>query len=210
MQSIEAKNMIQHQVHTWEILDESLLLLMDQIDRQHFVHPDYHGVAYSEGAIKAVNGTLMLPAKEVGRMLTTLSIAQTDNVAVVGAESGYAVALMAQLSQHVTWFLPKTVDVLTPEIKGVTRMNKDLLNEWQQDGPFDVIVVMGGMLSVPPSFLTSLRSAGRLWVVLAENATLMTATLFVRGGQQEVMSKRLFETKWPLLSGAHLTPDFLL
>ncbi len=210
MQSIEAKNMVQHQVHTWDMLDKSLLLLMGHVDRQTFVHPDYHSVAYSEGAIKAVNGTVMLPAKEVARMLDALSIGQTDSVALVGPESGYVAALIAQLSEHVTWFLPKNIGEKTPVIDGVNCVHKDLLHEWQQDGPFDVVVILGAVQKVLPSFFAALRVNGRLWAVVAKDDKLMTATCFIHKGQQNDSPRTLYETRWPFLPGAHLNAGFSL
>ena len=208
MSSLARKNLVQHQVHTWETLNSDNLLLMENVDRQPFVHPDYHGVAFSEGSIKAVNGTIMRPAKEIGRMLETLTVNQTDSVAVVGPNSGYLLALLSQLSQHVTWFVSKAMAEKTPEIPGIHIANKDLLNEWQQDGPFDVVIILGALETLPLSFLTAMRNNGRMWSIIANKNRAMKAILTKKNDNHDYQHTSLFETHWPRLPGANSEEKF--
>jgi protein-L-isoaspartate(D-aspartate) O-methyltransferase len=205
MRDLAESNMIRHQVHTWDVIDHGILALMGVVPRDQFVAEAYQGVAFSEAPIKAKNGALLPPAREIGRLLEVLAVASTESIAVVGAESGYLVTLLSQLGHHVSWVCPGASNeqamLDTLGITNVTLHDQDLLTGWQQEGPYDVVVVMGAMGRVPQTFIDVLTQSGRLFVVQGQSETVMTAWLMTRDGDQ-LQRRSLFETRWPWLPGA--------
>ena len=210
MQDNAAKNMIRHQVHTWNVVDHEVLQLLAATARERYVAPAYQGVAYSEGPIVAQNGVSMPPARELGRVLETCAIQHTDSVVIVGPESGYLVDLVAQLSHHVSWVAPAALANNTVLVHPVNCMDKHVLSGWQQEGPFDVVIVAGAMPSLPQDFLQSLTLGGRLFVVLGKSKQLMTAWCITRLTEDNWQHASLYEVVWPWLPEACPVAHFVL
>lgn len=203
--SLAQDNMIRHQVHTWEVADHTILQQMALVPRSRFVDPEYAGVACADVLVKALNGAMMIPAAEVGRILTRMQVKSTESVAVVGAESGYVVALLAQMAHHVTWYLPQSMHEKTPVIEGVSVVNWQASTAFWQDGPFDVILVVGAVQSMPKEWTTALAKGGRLWWAQGDSAKLQTTWLLTDNGAQSQ-----YETSWPWLEGHSPEDCFVL
>jgi protein-L-isoaspartate(D-aspartate) O-methyltransferase len=205
-----AYNMIHHQAHTWNVVDHGVLQLMAQVARERYVALAYQGVAYSEGAIVASNGVAMPPAREVGLMLETCAIKHTDSVMVVGPESGYLLDLIARQSHHVSWVVSAAISNNTPLSAQVNCIDKSATSGWQQEGPFDVVIVVGAMPSLPQDFLQALNVDGRLFVVLGESTKLMTAWCITRTEKEHWQHKSMYEVVWPWLPEACPEEKFVL
>ena len=54
-------NMIQQQVRPWVVLDNQVLSVLDEIDRQDFVPDSYKGLAYADYQIPVCAGSTMFP-----------------------------------------------------------------------------------------------------------------------------------------------------
>lgn len=216
MQEVSAENMIRRQVRTWDVFDHDVLEAMIAVPRDRFVDQAYQGVAFAEAEVPGKNGCLIRPSREIGRLLALLSLRSTDSIALVGPDSGYMVTLLARLGYHVTWFLPNVgsqanscqkpdVD-LFQSLKNVTVLDRSFS---EADGPFDAIVVMGAMHTLPQYYLDALREDGRIFVVLGESSLVMTAWLISREGEQDWRKESVFEVRWPWLPGAAPEEHFI-
>jgi Protein-L-isoaspartate carboxylmethyltransferase len=168
------------------------------------------GGGFFEGPIVASNGVAMPPAREVGCVLESCAIKRTDSVLLVGPESGYLVDLIARQSHHVSWVVPEAISNNTPLLAKVNCIDKSLLSGWQQEGPFDVVIVAGAVVSMPQDFLQALNLGGRLFVVQGESTKLMTAWCITRKEKDHWHHKSLYEVVWPWLPGAGLEEKFVL
>src|SRR5262245_8752733 len=95
------EQMIDQQVHTWQVFDERVLDAMRAVPRDRFVPTTYRGVAFADAPIPLTHGQSMLPAKVHGRILQALAIDPGDVGLVVGAGTGYLPACMARLASRV-------------------------------------------------------------------------------------------------------------
>ena len=94
-------NMIEQQIRPWEVLDNQVLTVIEQLNREDFVDPVYRGLAYADCQIPLADGVRMLPPTVEGRMLQALLLSDTDQVLEVGSGSGYISACLASLAGHV-------------------------------------------------------------------------------------------------------------
>ena len=94
--NIEAarKQMIEQQVHAWDVFDERVLKTMRQVQREEFAPVRYRDVAFADSAIPLAHGQTMLPAKVHGRILQALAVGEGDVALEVGAGTGYLSACL--------------------------------------------------------------------------------------------------------------------
>lgn len=208
-------NMVKQQLRTWHVLDERVLALYRDVPREQFMPEDYRQLAFADLSIPIDHGQTTMPPKEEARMLQALDVQATDNVLQVGIGNGYVTALLAKLANWV--YSIDNVEALTEQaaqrlqalnIDNVTLLTGDVIEGWQQQAPFDVIVITGSLSRLPEIFRRSLFVGGRLFVILGE-APVMRATLIKRVAEDRWLEEKLFETDRPRLSGVEQPARFV-
>ena len=200
-------NMIEQQIRTWEVLDDSVLSLLSVVKREEFVPAAYRSMAFVDTEVPLPNGQSMLAPKVEARLLQELAVQRHERVLEVGSGSGYMAALLAQKAQHVTTLEidPGLAAFASDNLKrawvvNVTVMNADASQAPPVDGPFDVIVLSGSVAEVPPVLLGQLKPGGRL-VAIVGQLPVMRAVLMTRGEDAGHASVELFDTVAPRLIG---------
>jgi protein-L-isoaspartate(D-aspartate) O-methyltransferase len=201
-------NMIEQQIRPWNVLDQEVLDLLHVVKREAFVPAAYQNLAFADVEIPLPGGEVMLNPKIEARMLQELNLKKHENVLEIGAGSGYMAALMAHRARHVT-----TVEI-SPEIKALAEQNiakAGIANVtvaegngalgWEQGGPFDVIVISGGVESIPEALLKQVKVGGRIAAIIGRSPA-MTAVVVNRVSETGYDTVTLFETNVRPLSGA--------
>ncbi|MGZ5236906.1 MAG: protein-L-isoaspartate O-methyltransferase family protein [Caldimonas sp.] len=179
-------NMIEQQIRTWEVLDDSVLLLLSVVKREEFVPPAYRSMAFVDTEVPLPHGQSMLAPKVEARLLQELAVQRHERVLEVGAGSGYMAALLAHKAQHVTTLeiIPELAAFASDSLRRAWVMNTTVLNADAAqappvDGPFDVIVLSGSVAEVPRFLLAQLKPGGRL-VAIVGQLPIMRAVLMTR------------------------------
>ena len=193
-------NMVEQQIRTWEVLDQTVLDLLYVVRREEFVPDAYRTLAFSDLEIPIGAGQKMMQPKVEARILQEVAPKSTDRVLEVGTGSGYLAALLAHRARHV-----HSVEVL-PELKrlgeanlrragvaNVTVEGGDAARGWAKQAPYDVIVLAGSTPELPDAFLDQLAPGGRLFAVVGE-APVMEARLVTCVGPSSFNTVDLFET----------------
>lgn len=201
-------NMVEQQVRPWEVLDEDVLDSMMTVKREEFVPPDFRSLAFSEAEIPIGCGQIMLSPVIEGKLLQAAQVKPTDTVLEIGAGSGYFAALLAARADWVRsieiepQLAAMAADNLNNAgIENVIVEEGDGAEGWPSHGPYDVIVVSGGMPILPPGFQAQLKAGGRL-VAFIGQAPVMVARLVTCVREGEYESIDLFENVVPLLRNA--------
>ena len=200
-------NMIEQQIRTWEVLDPTVLDLLQQIPRKAFVPEGYKGLAFADLEIPLGHGQSMLSPKLEARMLQALDLKNTDRVLEIGTGSGYMTALLAKLAGHVTSveMVPQlsqgaALKLAQHGIFNVTLEVGDGARGWG-NATYDVIVLTGSTPVLPESFQRQLNVGGRLLAVVGE-APAMEAVLTTCVAEGVYRRTTLFETCIPALQNA--------
>jgi protein-L-isoaspartate(D-aspartate) O-methyltransferase len=197
-------NMIEQQIRTWDVLDQDVLDLLYAVRREEFVPAAFRKLAFSDLEIPlyegAGEGERMLQPKIEARILQELAVKKYERVLEVGSGSGYLAALLAARAQHV-----HSVEI-NPKLKmfaeenlrraAVDNVNVELgdgAQGWQQHAPYDVVVLTGSTSVLPPSFLSQLKTGGRLFAVVGD-PPVMEARLVTCVGRDSYHTIDLFET----------------
>lgn len=197
--------MIESQVRTWEVLDQSVLDLLLVVRREEFVPEKHRALAFADMEIPLGHGEAMLSPKLEARMVQELGIRKTDKVLEVGTGSGYVTALCAKLGgqvvsvERIAEFSQSAARKLAGHgIQNVQLVVGEAAEGWPSAGPYDVILLTGSLPFLPDSLQNQLRSGGRLLAVVGE-PPVMTAMLVTRISDHAFNSVRLFETGIPPL-----------
>lgn len=193
-------NMIEQQIRTWEVLDPTVLQLLNDIPREQFVPAAYQGLAFADLEIPIGHGQLMLSPKLEGRLLQALSIKNSDHVLHIGTGTGYLTALLAKLAKDVIAVeIEPALSALAAQhlkaqqIQNVTLEVGDAAHGWSQQAPYDVIVFGASSPVEPANVRQQLAIGGRMLIVLG-SAPVMRATLIQRISEHGFREDVLFET----------------
>ncbi len=202
-------NMVEQQVRPWEVLDQSVLDLLFVVRREDFVPPAYRRLAFVDmeiplrievdGAVYD-SGESMFAPKVEARILQELGIRPHEHVLEIGTGSGHMAALAAHKAQHV---LSIEIDerlkrfgeanLARAGVRNVRVERGDGARGWPARAPYDVIIVSGGLPTLPPVLLEQLKIGGRLAAIVGE-APVMTAQIVTRVTDAGYDTLKLFET----------------
>lgn len=201
-------NMIEQQIRPWEVLDQRVLDLLNELPRENFVPQRYRKLAYADTTISLGDEQVMMPPRVEARILQGLNIQADETVLEVGTGSGYVTALLASLAEHVYSVdinaeMTRTAGEKLADhgIINVTLETGDAARGWDAHAPYDVIVITGSLPLLPNNFKQALNIGGRLLAIVGD-APAMDVVLITRVGESEWTQETLFETDLPALINA--------
>ncbi len=141
--------------------------------REDFVPKSERARAYDHAFLDIGYGVTISGPHLVARMTTSLEIGRSDKVLEIGTGSGYQSAYLSHLTDQV-W----TIEIIRPlaertrgiyealieggysEYKAITSKFADGYYGWEDNAPFDKIIVTCGVDHVPPPLLQQLKPGG--------------------------------------------------
>ncbi len=198
-------NMVEQQVRTWEVLDQSVLDLLLVVKREDFAPPAYRALAFMDLEIPLKvdgidTGEFMFAPKVEGRFLQEIGIKPHEHVLEIGTGSGFMAALAAHKAQHV---LTVEIDqrlahfgadnLARAGVRNVKVEVGDGAGGWAARAPYDAIIVSGSLPALPDSLLSQLKIGGRMALIVGD-APVMTAQIVTRVGDGAYDRLPLFET----------------
>ncbi|NEX19395.1 protein-L-isoaspartate O-methyltransferase [Thiorhodococcus mannitoliphagus] len=199
--------MIQQQVRPWSVLDDRVLDVMGQLQREDFVPDAYRGLAYADIEIPIGEGSCMLPPKLVGHLLQSVNVAPGDKALEIGTGTGYVTTCLSKLGARV---ISVEIDpalaaaaharLSALKVKQVDVQEADGLAGRIPGGPYNVIAITGSMptedsLSL---FQDQLAIGGRLFCILGTEP-VMQCLRITRESASVLRRDALIETSVPPL-----------
>ena len=207
-------NMIQQQVRPWNVLDDQILELLEEVKREDFCPAEHRDMAFMDLEIPIGHGQVMLTPRVQARLVQDLQLKPTDKVLQIGTGTGYMTALLASRSQQVQAFeihpelVKQTADNLRKAgISNVDLRHGDGLAGALANGPYDAIVLCGSVSHVPHSLLEQLNVGGRLIAVVGDEP-MMRATVVTRESDTVFQTTQPWDVVIPRLEGVSDTPAF--
>lgn len=207
-------NMVEQQIRPWEVLDQSVLDLLFTVKREEFVPAASKSLAFVDMELPLGQGQVMLAPRVEARLLQELSVKPSDKVLEIGTGSGYMAALLAAKAEHVVSveINAELADVARGNltragITNVTVETADGARGLAARGPYDVIVISGGVPAIPEAILKQLRVGGRLAAIVG-TAPVMRAQLVTCTAEGIYNTVNMFETVVPMLENFCAEPAF--
>ena len=166
---IERLQMIREQLERRNIHDERVLQAMAAVPRHLFVPQKLSEHAYDDSALPIGAGQTISQPFIVALTASALQLRPQDRVLEIGAGSGYAAAVLAQLVAEV-WTVER-VRALAEEAAqrlhdlGYTNVHVgvgDGTSGWPEHAPYDAIAVAAAAPAIPRPLLDQLALGGRL------------------------------------------------
>jgi protein-L-isoaspartate(D-aspartate) O-methyltransferase len=206
-------NMIDTQVRCQDVTDPRIHAAMAAVARERFVPPARRALAYADVAVELVPGRFMLDPRSLAKALQLAEVTAEDGVLDVGCGTGYSSAVLGRLAKSVV-ALEQDADLVriasqalanAPGSVEVTQGS--LIEGFKMGGPYDVILVNGGIEARPDTLLGQLAEGGRL-VAFLQTGAQGRATLFVRE-QGQIGSRPGFDSTVPMLAGFKKSQGFI-
>lgn len=210
--------MVEQQIRTWEVLDQTVLDLLFQVKREDFVPAAYRSLAFVDMEIPLGHGQVMMPPKMEARVLQELSPKPNERALEIGTGSGYFAALLGKRAAHVTSI--EMFEDLSRDAAG--KLAKAGANNVQlkvgdaakspagmigDAEKFDVIALTGSVPMLPQAFLDVLKPGGRLFAIVGD-APVMKATIFTKTSETATIASEIFETAFAPLINAQQPSRF--
>lgn len=200
-------NMVEQQIRTWEVLDQSVLDLLMVVKREEFVPEAYRALALMDVEIPLGNdapGQCMMTPKLEARIIQTLAPKPHERALEIGTGSGYLTALLAKCAQSVASIelVPRLANLAAVKLAQAGIGNVEITTGDAAQSPaaflpagqqFEVIVLTGSVPMLPQDYLANLAVGGRLFAIVGD-APVMKATLVTKAAENAISESALFET----------------
>ena len=157
------------------ITNSRVLASMRQVPRHEFVLPQYRKEAYVDAAFPIGAKQTISPPYIVAYMTQTIDPQPDDRVLEIGTGSGYQAAVLSNLVKEVYTIeivesLHKSAAERLHRLKYTNVKTKfgDGYLGWEENAPFDKIIVTCSPENVPKPLIEQLKEGGRLLVPLGE------------------------------------------
>lgn len=171
--AIARANMVENQLRPNRIDDPRVLQAMGDIPRELFVPKALRGCAYGDEDLALGQGRFLIEPLALGKLLQASEPKAEDVVLVVGDVTGYAAAVLSRLAGTVFLLLPageltQPLEALLGErgCDNVVLQVGDSADGHPAQAPFDLIVLVGSVPSIPANLLEQLGDQGRLVTVV--------------------------------------------
>ena len=169
-------NMVEGQLRTNKVTDEAVLEGFLTVPRERFVPASLRGIAYVDDDVPLGNGRVLVEPLVLARLLQLAEIGKGDKVLEIGCATGYATAILAGIAARVV-ALESDAQLVAAARRnlaalgcGNVELQEGPLNAgWRSAGPYNVILINGGVGEVPAAVSEQLAEGGRL-VTVAEAA----------------------------------------
>ena len=163
------------------IRDPRVLDAMRSVPRERFVEPGFEEFAYEDSPLQIGEQQTISQPYIVAFMIEAAELRPGDRVLEVGAGSGYAAAVMAQIAERVYTIerYPSLGEQARARFSGLGYDNIELAvgdgtRGWPEEAPFDAILVAAGGPAVPQALREQLAIGGRLVIPVGEMGTYQT------------------------------------
>jgi protein-L-isoaspartate(D-aspartate) O-methyltransferase len=184
------QQMVQKQLTARGINDQRVLSAMAKVPREEFVPADGRGEAYEDGPLPIGYGQTISQPYIVAFMTEQLRPKPSDRVLEVGTGSGYQAAILAELVSEVYSIeivepLAKSAEATLQRLgyKNVHVKFGDGYKGWQEEGPFDAIIVTCAPDKVPQPLVDQLKDDGRMVIPVGDRFAQQLYLLEKKNGQ---------------------------
>lgn len=172
--------MVSSQLRTNNVSDPRIVAAMEAVARERFVPAERATLAYVDVPIPLSGGRALNAPLVTARLITESGVGAGEKVLLIGAATGYAAALLAQLGAKVTALevddsLVAAARAALGKASGITLVTGPLEAGWRKGAPYDVILIDGAVEAVPAAIATQLAVDGRLLTGLVDNGVTRLA-----------------------------------
>ena len=169
--------MVETQVRPSDVTKFPIIDAMLSVPRELFVPREQAEAAYISENVPIAPGRVVLEPRTLGKLLDAINIGGNELVLDIGAGYGYSSALVARMAEAVIaveedeTLAAEAQSILSDQgADNVVVHTGPLIDGAVQHGPYDAILIQGGVEQVPVGLLDQLKEGGRIGCVFMEGA----------------------------------------
>ncbi|MBJ6371382.1 protein-L-isoaspartate O-methyltransferase family protein [Sedimentitalea arenosa] len=207
--------MVDTQVRPSDVTKFPIIDAMLSVPREVFLPDALREAAYAGENIDLGDGRVVLEPRTLAKMLDALDISGDEMVLDIGCAHGYSSAVVARMAQVVvaleedeTMAAEAETALADAGVDNVIVHTGALAQGAAEHGPYDVILIEGGIGTLPDAIADQLKEGGRIACLFMEDALGVVRIGYKSGG---AISWRFeFNAGAPVLPGFRKQEAFAL
>jgi len=171
--------MVANQLRTTGVSDARVLAAVGTVARERFVPADRVSAAYADVTVPIGDGRELNPPLATARLLSEAGPRGHERALVVGAATGYAAAVLAELVASVVAVEEDPALAATARETlagtGVTLIEAPLAEGHRSGAPYDLILIDGAVEEVPQPLIDQLADGGGLATAIIDRGVTRLA-----------------------------------
>ncbi|WP_189369665.1 protein-L-isoaspartate O-methyltransferase family protein [Tateyamaria omphalii] len=207
--------MVDTQVRPADVTKFPIIDAMLTVQREDYVPVAQRETAYMGENLDLGEGRVLLEPRTLAKMLDALDVAPDELVLDVGSALGYSAAIIAHMAQAVVALEDNEAmaaeaqeTLMSAGVDNVVTHVEALKAGAAEHGPYDVIVVEGGVTHVPDDLLSQLKDGGRIAAVFMDGPLGEVRIGYKMDGT--ISWRRAFNAGAPILPGFEKQDAFTL
>jgi protein-L-isoaspartate(D-aspartate) O-methyltransferase len=207
--SIARRNMVERQIKGRGVKDPLVLQAMLTVPRHLFVEEALQGQAYSDFPLPIGEKQTISQPYMVAMMTEALLLKSGEKVLEIGTGSGYQAAVLARIASRV--YTVERFPVLARRARrildsiGCNNVNirvSDGTFGWEEEAPFDAIIVTAAAPSIPQIYLKQMALGGRLVIPVGPLGSQVLKRV-IRTGENDFEEEDLLYCRFVPLIGKY-------
>jgi len=207
--------MVDTQVRPSDVTKFPIIEAMLTVPREPFVPRSKREAAYLGETLPLGEGRVLLEPRTLAKMLDALDINSSELVLDLGCGMGYSAAVIARMAEAVVAVeeseaLSQDAEETLSDVgaDNVIYHHGSIAEGAPQHGPYDVIVVQGGVEALPDAIVGQLKEGGRIGCIFMEGA--LGSVRIGYKSQGEISWRFDFNAGAPVLPGFQRESSFAL
>jgi len=193
-----------------EQLNPQILDAMRTVPRHEFVPKEQQSVAYENRPLPIGYGQTISQPYIVAIMTDLLKLDADDRVLEIGTGSAYQAAILAQLVNRVY-----SIEIIEPlGVQAGKRLQRlgyanvqtrigDGYYGWEEQAPFDAIIVTAASNHIPPPLLQQLKPDGRMIIPVGSRFLAQQLVLVTKNEEGRAITQQIMPVRFVPLTGTH-------
>jgi protein-L-isoaspartate(D-aspartate) O-methyltransferase len=193
-----------------DTIDPRVLQAMATVPRHVLVPEALRSAAYENRPLPIGHGQTISQPYIVALMTDLLTLQPGERVLEIGTGSGYQAAVLAELGMQVY-----SIEIIEP-LGELARTNLARLGYddvevrigdgyygWEEQAPFDAIIVTAAASHIPPPLIRQLRPGGHMIIPVGSRFLVQQLVLVDKDEDEEVTTRQVLPVRFVPLTGDH-------
>ncbi|MCA0045116.1 protein-L-isoaspartate O-methyltransferase family protein [Celeribacter litoreus] len=207
--------MVDTQVRPSDVTKYPIIEAMLTVPREQFVPDAKRAGAYVGEHVDLGNGRVVLDARVLAKMLDSLDIQKDELVLDLGCGLGYSSAVIARMAEAVI-AVEEDEELAKEAAAALTANGSDnvvvetgaIAAGAAAHGPYDVVILQGGVEELPDGILSQVKENGRICVIFLDGALGTVRMGYKIDGK--ITWRMVFNATAPVLPGFEKRAEFAL